>query len=155
MDPDSYQIYDAVAETEGLQITGESGSDYTIDQGAAWTANAYGQSYLYLLDQAREAAVTFHFYGKGIRWTGATEANQGIAEVIVDGEDPVKVDLLMPMSAIPDSTAKCCLRRPGKRQGIIRSLCAGQERRMKTPLLPMFVWTLLLSWEAKRLLRMF
>ena len=93
VDPDSYQIYDAVAETEGLQITGESGSDYTIDQGAAWTANAYGQSYLYLLDQAREAAVTFHFYGKGIRWTGATEANQGIAEVIVDGEDPVKVDL--------------------------------------------------------------
>ena len=70
--------------------------DYQTDSNEAWTQNAYEKTMTYLLDTENSASISFPFTGRGIRWIGAKENNQGIAEVTIDGGEPVEVDLCAP-----------------------------------------------------------
>ncbi len=90
---DSYQYYDIVDDSDAFTYTGTKGTDYKTDANMSWTANAYNKTVTYLLDTKNEASVTFTFTGNGIRWVGAKEKNQGIAEVTIDQGIPEEVDL--------------------------------------------------------------
>lgn len=90
---DSYQYYDILDDSPLFTYEGTKGKDYKTDKDMSWTANAYGKSVTYLLDTANPASVTFKFKGSGIRWIGAKENNQGIAELSVDNEQAVEIDL--------------------------------------------------------------
>ena len=96
---EEYQYYDIQADSDLYQFTGTKGKDYITDINKPWTTTAYGKSVTYLLDTANEADVSFAFSGSGIRWVGAKENNQGIAEVSIDGGTPVEVDLFDPNSS--------------------------------------------------------
>lgn len=90
---DSYRYYDILDDAKDFVFTGTKGTDYKTDKDKSWTANAYGKSVTYLMDTKNEAGVSFQFAGSGIRWVGAKENNQGIAEVAIDGGAPVEIDL--------------------------------------------------------------
>lgn len=90
---DSYRYYDILDDSPLFAFEGTKGADYKTDSGMSWTANAYGKSVTYLLDTQNKASVTFAFTGSGIRWVGAKENNQGIAEVSIDGSEPIEIDL--------------------------------------------------------------
>lgn len=93
---DSFTYYDVLADSELFAFEGAKGVDYQTDTNEAWTQNAYGKTVTYLMDTENPASVSFAFTGRGIRWIGAKEKNQGIAEVTVDGGEAVKVDLCDP-----------------------------------------------------------
>ncbi|MGN0277698.1 MAG: glycoside hydrolase family 2 TIM barrel-domain containing protein [Hominisplanchenecus sp.] len=93
---DSYTYYDILADSELFVFEGTKGTDYQTDVDEDWTQNAYEKTVTYLLDTKNPASITFTFEGRGIRWIGAKENNQGIAEVTVDGGETMEVDLCDP-----------------------------------------------------------
>lgn len=90
---DAYRYYDILADSDLFTFEGVEGRDYQTDINMAWTSNAYCKSVTYLMDTEYNASVTFRFNGSGIRWIGAKENNQGIAEVSIDGGASVEIDL--------------------------------------------------------------
>lgn len=90
---DSYTYYDVTDDSDLFAFEGEWGMDYKTDRNEYWTENAYEKTVTYLLDRENPASVSFTFQGAGIRWIGAKENNQGIAEVVIDEEAPVEIDL--------------------------------------------------------------
>ena len=96
VDAEAYTFYDIAADSGQFTFEGEKGKDYQTDTDEDWTQNAYEKTMTYLLDTENPASVSFEFFGRGIRWTGAKENNQGIAEVIVDDGEPVEIDLCNP-----------------------------------------------------------
>lgn len=91
--PDSYTYYDILVDSDFFTFTGIKGTDYQTDANEDWTQNAYQKTVTYLLDTQNPASISFAFQGRGIRWIGAKENNQGIANVTVDEEEPVEIDL--------------------------------------------------------------
>lgn len=89
----SYQYYDILMDADEFEFVGTPGTDIKTDKDMPWTKNAYGGSVTYLLDTENPAGVTFKFNGSAVRWVGAKENNQGIAEVVIDGESSQKIDL--------------------------------------------------------------
>lgn len=91
------EYHDILAESNEMVFTGAEGTDYQTDKNESWTQWAYGKTVTYLLDTEKptvdNAGVSFTFNGAGIRWTGAKEENQGIAQVSVDGGSFVEIDL--------------------------------------------------------------
>lgn len=91
------EYFDVLAGSESFVFIGTEGIDYQTDRNQSWTQGAYNKSVTYLLDTSvptvEKAEVSFDFVGKGIRWIGAKEENQGIAEVLIDGELQENVDL--------------------------------------------------------------
>ena len=92
----TYRYRDILTGLEEFTFEGTIGTDVKTDVDKSWTANAYGKSVTYLLETKNPASVTYKFEGKGIRWIGGKENNQGIAEVIIDGGEPEEVDLYGP-----------------------------------------------------------
>ena len=92
----AYTYYDILADSGLFTFEGTKGVDYQTDTDEAWTQNAYEKTVTYLLDTENPASISFTFIGRGIRWIGARENNQGIARITVDGEEPQEVDLCDP-----------------------------------------------------------
>ena len=94
---DTWKYHDVVSDSDEFVFTGTEGTDYQTDRNEDWTQNAYEKTVTYLTDTdqptADAAEVSFTFRGDGIRWIGAKEENQGIAEVDIDGETAAEVDL--------------------------------------------------------------
>ena len=93
----TWKYYDVSSDSPEFQFTGTEGIHYQTDRNESWTENAYEKTVTYLLDtdqpQTDRTEVSFQFQGDGIRWIGAKEQNQGIAEVKIDGEPVNEVDL--------------------------------------------------------------
>ena len=96
VDAEACTFYDIAADSGQFIFEGEKGKDYQTDTDEDWTQDAYEKTMTYLLDTENPASVSFEFFGRGIRWTGAKEINQGIAEVIVDDGESVEIDLCNP-----------------------------------------------------------
>ena len=96
VDAGACTFYDIAADSGQFTFEGEKGKDYQTDTDEDWTQDAYEKTMTYLLDTENPASVSFEFFGRGIRWTGAKEINQGIAEVIVDDGESVEIDLCNP-----------------------------------------------------------
>lgn len=92
----AFTYYDITDDSDLFTFEGEWGTDYKTDRDVYWTENAYEKTVTYLLDRENTASISFTFQGKGIRWIGAKEDNQGIAEVVVDEGTPEEVDLYTP-----------------------------------------------------------
>ena len=94
---DTWKYHDVVSDSDEFVFTGTEWTDYQTDRDEDWTQNAYEKTVTYLTDTDEptvdSAEVCFAFYGDGIRWIGAKEENQGIAEVDIDGETVTEVDL--------------------------------------------------------------
>ncbi|MBC8547562.1 FIVAR domain-containing protein [Clostridiaceae bacterium NSJ-31] len=88
-----FRYVDIVEDSTLFTFEGEKGEEYKTDADKSWTANAYNKTVTYLMDTKNPASVSFRFTGSGIRWVGAKENNQGIAHVVIDGGDPIPVDL--------------------------------------------------------------
>jgi beta-galactosidase len=91
------EYHDILAESEEMVFTGTEGTDYQTDRDESWTQWAYGRTVTYLMDTdnptVENAGVSFTFTGTGIRFIGAKEENQGIAQIAVDGGAFEEIDL--------------------------------------------------------------
>lgn len=90
---DCYQYHDVLEDSEEFLFRGTKGLDYQTDRNERWTENAYKKTVTYLNDTENPAETSFTFNGSKIRWIGAKEVNQGIAEVDIDGETIGEIDL--------------------------------------------------------------
>lgn len=90
---DCYQFHDVLADSEEFLFIGTKDLDYKTDRNEKWTENAYKKTVTYLNDTENPAEARFTFNGSKIRWIGAREVNQGIAEVDIDGKTVEEIDL--------------------------------------------------------------